>query len=79
MIYRTVRHGEESSEDEVGGAWGERSLRTHLCVDRVIILKWILTKEGWEGVGWIHLTRDLDKLRAVVNMVMNLRVRGVAW
>jgi hypothetical protein len=28
----------------------------------------------WEGVDWIHLTRDRDKWLVVVNTVMNLRV-----
>jgi hypothetical protein len=27
-----------------------------------------------EGVDWIHLSQDRDQWRAVVNMVMNLRV-----
>jgi hypothetical protein len=29
---------------------------------------------GLGGVGWIGLTQDRDKWRAVVNTVMNLRV-----
>jgi len=29
---------------------------------------------GWEGVHWMHLDRDREKCRAVVNTVMNLRV-----
>jgi len=28
----------------------------------------------WEGVNWINLAEDSDKWRAVVNMVMNLRL-----
>jgi hypothetical protein len=28
----------------------------------------------WEGVGWIHMPRDRDQWRAVVNTVMKLRV-----
>jgi hypothetical protein len=36
-----------------------------------IILKWILEK--LDGVmNWIDLAQDRDRLRAVVNMVMNL-------
>jgi hypothetical protein len=32
-------------------------------------------KEIWlEGVDWIHLAQDTDRLRAVVDTVMNLRV-----
>ena len=29
---------------------------------------------GWEGANWISLAQDRDKLRAIVNAVMNLRV-----
>jgi hypothetical protein len=32
----------------------------------------ILREIGLEGVGWIHLAQDTDRLRAVVNTVMNL-------
>jgi hypothetical protein len=42
-------------------------------VDGRIILKWILVK--WDGViDWIDLVQDRNRLRAVVNAVMNLRV-----
>ena len=41
--------------------------------DGRIILKWIFKK--WDGgLDWIDLTQDLDRWRAVVNAVMNLRV-----
>jgi hypothetical protein len=33
-----------------------------------------LREIGWEGMDWIHLAQDRDQWRAVVNMVMNLRV-----
>jgi hypothetical protein len=33
-----------------------------------------LREIGWEVVDWIHLAQDRDQWRAVVNMVMNLRV-----
>jgi hypothetical protein len=39
----------------------------HLSVNGTIILEWIL-------VDWIHLARDRDQWRAVVNTVMNLWV-----
>jgi len=29
---------------------------------------------GWKGVDWMHLAQDRDHWRAVVDMVMNLRV-----
>jgi hypothetical protein len=29
---------------------------------------------AWGGVEWIHLAQDRDRWRAVVNVVMNLRV-----
>jgi hypothetical protein len=42
--------------------------------------KWVdnikldLLEIGWGGVDWIGLAQDRDKLRALVNAVMNLRV-----
>jgi hypothetical protein len=33
-----------------------------------------LREIGWESVDWIQLAQDKDCWRAVVNMVMNLRV-----
>jgi hypothetical protein len=38
------------------------------------ILKWILREIGWDGMDWINLAEDSDRWRALVNMVMNLRV-----
>jgi hypothetical protein len=29
---------------------------------------------GWNGIDWIDLAQDRDQWRALVNMVMNLRV-----
>jgi hypothetical protein len=29
---------------------------------------------GWGGVAWIDLAQDRDKWRALMNVVMNLRV-----
>jgi hypothetical protein len=29
---------------------------------------------GWGGMDWIYLAEDRDRQRALVNMVMNLRV-----
>jgi hypothetical protein len=33
-----------------------------------------LEEIGWDGVVWIGLAQDMDKWRALVNSVMNLRV-----
>jgi hypothetical protein len=33
-----------------------------------------LEKVRWEGVDWIDMAQDRDRLRALVNVVMNLRV-----
>jgi hypothetical protein len=33
-----------------------------------------LREIGWEVVDWTHLDQDGDRLRALVNTVMNLRV-----
>jgi hypothetical protein len=30
---------------------------------------------GWEGVEWNHVAQDRDHSRALVNTIMNLRVR----
>jgi hypothetical protein len=33
-----------------------------------------LREIGWGGIGWIDLAEDRDQWRALVNMVMDLRV-----
>jgi hypothetical protein len=33
-----------------------------------------LRETGWGGMDWIGLAQDRDQLRALVNIVMNLRV-----
>jgi hypothetical protein len=33
-----------------------------------------LREIGWDGVDWIDLVQDRDQWRALVNMVMDLRV-----
>jgi hypothetical protein len=33
-----------------------------------------LREIGWDGMDWIDLAEDGDQWRALVNMVMNLRV-----
>jgi hypothetical protein len=33
-----------------------------------------LREIGWDGMDWIDLSQDRDRWRALVNVVMNLRV-----
>jgi hypothetical protein len=37
-------------------------------------IKMNLREIGWGGMDWIDLAQDRDQWRALVNMVMNLRV-----
>jgi hypothetical protein len=37
-------------------------------------IKTDLREIGWEGVDWIHVIQDRDQWRALINIVMNLRV-----
>jgi hypothetical protein len=37
-------------------------------------IKMDLREVGWEGADWIALAQDRDRWRALVYMVMNLRI-----
>jgi hypothetical protein len=56
--------------------WGNLKKGDHLedpILDGSIILKLIFEK--WDGdMDWIDLAQDMDRWRALVNAVMNLRV-----
>jgi len=41
-------------------------------LDGRTILKWIFKKLVW-GMGWTRLAHDMDKWRAVANVIINLR------
>jgi len=43
-------------------------------VDGRIILRWVFRKWNVGGMDWIELAQDRDRLWALVNAVMNLRV-----
>jgi hypothetical protein len=57
----------------VGKPEGKRPLGrpTHRWEDNI---KMDLQDVGCRGVGWIELSQDWDRWRALVNAVMNLRV-----
>jgi hypothetical protein len=57
----------------VGKSEGKRSLRNpRRRWENNIIMD--LPEVGWEGLDWIDLTQDRDRLLALANAVMNLRV-----
>jgi len=54
------------------GLWWRHFEDTGL--DGRIILRWICRKWDVEDMNWIELAQDRERLRALVNVVMNLRV-----
>jgi hypothetical protein len=57
----------------VGKPEGKRPLRRSRCRCEDDI-RMDLREIGWGGIDWIDLAQDRDQWRALVNMVMNLRV-----
>jgi hypothetical protein len=79
--------GGQRKKNEIGRTWRRGEVHTKFsCGDQRegdhlgdpgvhgrIILKWIFKK--WDGgMDWIDLAQDSDRRRALVNVVMNLRV-----
>jgi hypothetical protein len=56
----------------VGKLEGKRPLGRPRC--RWDDIRMDLREIGWGGIDWIDLAQDRDQWRALVNMVMNLRV-----
>jgi hypothetical protein len=57
--------------------WGNLKERDHWGdpgVDGRIMLRWIFRNWDVEGTDWIDLAWDMDRWRALVNAVMNVRV-----
>jgi len=52
---------------------GKRPLGNH-SLDGRLILRWIFRKQDVGGLDWIELAQDMDRWRALVNAIMNLRV-----
>jgi hypothetical protein len=48
--------------------------RSHIDVGGRIISRWLHREIGGDAMDWIHLAQDKDQWRALVIMVMNLRV-----
>jgi hypothetical protein len=57
----------------VGKPKGKRPVGRQRCrwVDSI---RTDLGEIGWDGVDWIDVAHDRDQLRALVNMLLNLRV-----
>jgi hypothetical protein len=57
--------------------WGNLRERDHMEVpgiDGRIILRWIFWNWDLVGIDWIELAQDKDKWRALLYVVMNIRV-----
>jgi hypothetical protein len=67
-----MQHEWKGIEMHVGYWW--ESQKEDQDADRWTILKRILRETVWGGMECIHLAQDRNQWRALVNMVINLRV-----
>jgi hypothetical protein len=69
------RNGEKRNQYRLlmGKQEGKRPLGRprRRCVDNI---KMDLVEVGWGDVDWVDLAQDMDRWRALVNSVLNLRV-----
>jgi hypothetical protein len=66
--------GEKQCIYDIGGITRRKDTTMRPRSRWVDIIKIHLTEIGWDGMDWIDLAQDRDQWRALVNMVMNLRV-----
>jgi hypothetical protein len=45
-----------------------------MYVNMYVCIKMDLQEVGWGGMNWIDMAQDMDRWRALVSAVMNLRV-----
>jgi len=67
----------ERGEACTGFWWGNLRERDHWRdpgANGRMVLRWIFRKWDVGGMDWIELAKDMDRWRALVNAVMNLRV-----
>ena len=57
----------------VGKSEGRKPLGKPWCILEDNI-KMVLREGGWDGIDWIDVAQDRDRLLALVNLVMNLGV-----
>jgi hypothetical protein len=60
-------------EEECIGYWRESQKERDNWEDQKNITM-DLGEMGWDGVDWIDMAQDMDQWRALVNMVLHIRV-----
>jgi hypothetical protein len=74
ILKDTTKHELKLTLLVLASAWSDlRKVLSHLIVPSVAI-KMDLRGIRWDGVDWVDIAQDRDQWRALVNMVLNLRV-----